>query len=105
KPDTPHTLSLTPANFVHPVHDLHGALAIVADRDPAILLSKSGETPHLLGLLPAFRRRGVSIVTITCHSDSALARGSDCVLDLGRMREACPEHVVPTTTTTAGRAV
>ena len=95
----------TPANFVHPVDAIHGDLGIVSDRDAAILLSKSGETPELLGLLPAFRRRGVSIVTITCHSDSALARGSDCVLDLGRMREACPEDLVPTTTTTAALAL
>src|SRR3989454_8683843 len=94
-----------PANFVHPVDAIHGDLGIVSDRDAAILLSKSGETPELLGLLPAFRRRGVSIVTITCHSDSALARGSDCVLDLGRMREACPEDLVPTTTTTAALAL
>ena len=95
----------TPANFVHPVDAIHGDLGIVSTRDAAILLSKSGETPELLGLLPAFRRRGVPIVTITCNPSSALARGSDCVLDLGRMREACPEDLVPTTTTTAALAL
>ncbi len=95
----------TPANFVHPVDAIHGDLGIVSERDAAILLSKSGETPELLGLLPAFRRRGVSIITVTCNPDSALARGSDCVLDLGRVREACPEDLVPTTTTTAALAL
>jgi len=95
----------TPANFVHPVDAIHGDLGIVSERDGAILLSKSGETPELLGLLPAFRRRGVSIITITCHPDSSLGRGSDCVLDLGRLREACPEDLVPTTTTTAALAL
>lgn len=95
----------TPANFVHPVDAIHGDLGIVSTRDAAILLSKSGETPELLGLLPAFRRRGVPIVTITCNPSSALARGSDCVLDLGRLREACPEDLVPTTTTTAALAL
>jgi len=95
----------TPANFVHPVDAIHGDLGIVSERDGAVLLSKSGETPELLGLLPAFRRRGVSIVTITCHPDSSLGRGSDCVLDLGRLREACPEDLVPTTTTTAALAL
>ena len=95
----------TPANFVHPVDAIHGDLGIVSTRDAAILLSKSGETPELLGLLPAFRRRGVPIVTITCNPNSALARGSDCVLDLGRLREACPEDLVPTTTTTAALAM
>ncbi|HEY2923611.1 MAG TPA: KpsF/GutQ family sugar-phosphate isomerase [Candidatus Eisenbacteria bacterium] len=95
----------TPANFVHPVDAIHGDLGIVTDRDAAILLSKSGETPELLGLLPAFRRRGVPLLTITCQPESSLARGSDCVLDLGRMREACPEDLVPTTTTTAALAL
>jgi arabinose-5-phosphate isomerase len=95
----------TPANFVHPVDAIHGDLGIVSPRDAAILLSKSGETPELLGLLPAFRRRGVPILTITCHPESSLARGSDCVLDLGRMSEACPEDLVPTTTTTAALAL
>jgi arabinose-5-phosphate isomerase len=95
----------TPANFVHPVDAIHGDLGIVSTRDAAILLSKSGETPELLGLLPAFRRRGVPILTITCNPESALARGSDCVLDLGRMSEACPEDLVPTTTTTAALAL
>ncbi len=95
----------TSANFVHPVDAVHGDLGIVSPRDAAILLSKSGETPELLGLMPAFRRRGVPIITITCHPGSALARGSDCVLDLGRLREACPEDLVPTTTTTAALAL
>src|SRR3989449_1607124 len=95
----------TPANVVQPGDAIHGDLGIVSERDAAILLSKSGETPELLGLLPAFRRRGVSILTITCQPESALGRGSDCVLDLGRRREACPEDLVPTTTTTAALAL
>ena len=95
----------TPSHFVHPVDAVHGDLGIVSSKDAAILLSKSGETKELIGLLPAFRRRGVPIITITCHAGSALARGSDCVLDLGRLREACPEDLVPTTSTTAALAV
>ena len=95
----------TPATFVHPVDAIHGDLGIVTERDFAILLSKSGETPELLGILPAFRRRGVSILTITGRPDSTLARGSDCVLDLGTFREACPEDLVPTTSTTAALAL
>jgi len=95
----------TPATFVHPVDAIHGDLGIVTEKDAAILLSKSGETPELLGILPAFRRRGVSILTITGQPDSTLARGSDCVLDLGRLREACPEDLVPTTSTTTALAL
>jgi arabinose-5-phosphate isomerase len=95
----------TPSTFVHPVDAIHGDLGIVTNKDAAILLSKSGETPEVLSLLPAFRRRGVSILTITGQPESTLARGSDCVLDLGRLREACPEDLVPTTSTTAALAL
>jgi len=95
----------TPATFVHPVDAIHGDLGIVTEKDAAILLSKSGETPELLGILPAFRRRGVSILAMTCQPESTLARGSDCVLDLGRLREACPEDLVPTTSTTTALAL
>ncbi len=91
----------TPAHFVHPVDAVHGDLGIVSSDDAAILLSKSGETAELLELTPAFRRRGVAIITMTCNPDSPLARASDHVIDLGRPREACPEDLVPTSTTTA----
>ena len=95
----------TSATFVHPVDAVHGDLGIVSNKDAAILLSKSGDTPELLGLLPVFRRRGVAIITMTCNPTSPLARGSDFVLDLGRLREACPEDLVPTTSTTVALAL
>jgi arabinose-5-phosphate isomerase len=95
----------SPATFVHPVDAVHGDLGIVSPGDGAVLLSNSGETPELLALLPAFRRRGVTIVAITGSPGSALARSADHVLDLGRPREACPEDLVPTATTTAALAL
>lgn len=91
----------TPATFVHPVDAVHGDLGIVSTRDAAILLSKSGETAELLELVPAFRRRGVVILAITGNPASSVARAADHVLDLGHPREACPEDLVPTSSTTA----
>jgi arabinose-5-phosphate isomerase len=95
----------TPATFVHPVDAVHGDLGIVSQDDAAILLSKSGETAELLQLLPAFERRGVALVTMTCYPDSSLGRASHHVLDLGRPREAGPEDLVPTSSTTAALAL
>jgi arabinose-5-phosphate isomerase len=95
----------TPAIFVHPVDAVHGDLGIVSDEDAAILLSKSGETAELLELLPAFKRCGVPLIAMTCQPDSALGRAADHVLDLGRPIEACPEDLVPTSTTTAALAL
>ena len=95
----------TPATFVHPVDAVHGDLGIVSSQDAAILISKSGETAELLDLIPAFRRRGVAVVALTCQPESALGQAADYVLDLGRPREACPEDLVPTSTTTAALAL
>jgi arabinose-5-phosphate isomerase len=95
----------TPATFVHPVDAVHGDLGIVSGKDAAILLSKSGETQELIALLPAFRRRGVPTIAMTSNPASALARNADHVIDLGWPREACPEDMVPTSTTTAALAM
>lgn len=91
----------TPSTFVHPVDAVHGDLGIVSPEDAAILLSKSGETRELLDLVPAFRRRGVTVVAMTGHTESSLARASDHLLDVGLPREACPDDLVPTSSTTA----
>lgn len=95
----------TPATFVHPVDAVHGDLGIVSERDAAILLSKSGETAELLELLPAFRRHGVPVIAMTCDRASALAREADAIVDLGNPREACPDDLVPTSSTTAALAM
>lgn len=95
----------TPSTFVHPVDAVHGDLGIVSREDAALLLSKSGETSELSQLVPAFRRRGIVIVAMTCNPDSSLARTSDYTLDLGRPEEACGEDLVPTSTTTAALAL
>ncbi|HEY6573219.1 MAG TPA: KpsF/GutQ family sugar-phosphate isomerase [Candidatus Eisenbacteria bacterium] len=95
----------TPATFVHPVDAVHGDLGIVSNRDAAILLSKSGETVELLELLPAFRRHGVPVIAMTCDAASSLAREADAVVDLGNPREACPDDLVPTSSTTAALAM
>lgn len=91
----------TPSTFVHPVDAVHGDLGIVSPADAALLLSKSGETAELLELVPAFRRRGVTVVALTGNPGSSLARAADHVLDVGRPREACPDDLVPTSSTTA----
>ena len=95
----------SPATFVHPVDAVHGDLGIVSSDDAAILISKTGETGELLDLIPAFRRHGVTIVAMTCQPESALGRAADYVLDLGRPREAGPDDLVPTATTTAALAL
>jgi arabinose-5-phosphate isomerase len=95
----------SPAIFLHPVDALHGDLGIVGPADVALLLSKSGESEELRGLLECLGRFGVTIVALTGSSASTLARQADIVLDCAVDEEACPHDLAPTCSTTAALAL
>ena len=95
----------TPAVFLHPVDSLHGDLGIVSRDDVAILLSKSGESAELFGLVEQLLRLGVPIIAMTGTRDSALSRAATVVLDTGQAEEACAETLAPTTSTTVALAL
>jgi arabinose-5-phosphate isomerase len=95
----------TPATFLHPVDSLHGDLGIVGRDDVAILLSKSGESDELFGLVDQLKRLGVPIIALTGATDSLLARACTVVLDAGVREEACPETLAPTASTTVALAL
>jgi arabinose-5-phosphate isomerase len=95
----------TPATFLHPVDSLHGDLGIVGRDDVAILLSKSGETEELFGLLAALQRLNVPIIALTGGAASTLAKVAREVLDAGVEEEACPHDLAPTTSTAVALAL
>lgn len=95
----------TPAIFLHPVEGLHGDLGIVGRDDVAILLSKSGESSELTGLVDYLKRLGVAIIAMTGRRDSTLGRLADVVLDCSVAEEACPYDLAPTTSSTAALAM
>jgi arabinose-5-phosphate isomerase len=80
----------TPATFLHPADSVHGDLGIVGESDVAILISKSGESAEVLGLLDHLKRLGVSTIALTGNAKSTLARHSDVALDGWVKEEACP---------------
>jgi arabinose-5-phosphate isomerase len=95
----------TPATFLHPVDSVHGDLGIVGNDDIAILISKSGETDELVGLLEHLKRFGVRTIALTGVMDSTLGRHTDVALDAWVSEEACPHDLAPTTSTTAALAI
>jgi arabinose-5-phosphate isomerase len=95
----------SPAIFLHPVDALHGDLGIVGPGDVALLLSKSGESEELRGLLECLGRFGVTIIALTGKPDSTLGRQAQIVLDCGVAEEACPLDLAPTCSTTAALAM
>jgi arabinose-5-phosphate isomerase len=95
----------TPATFLHPADSVHGDLGIVDESDVAILISKSGESAEVVGLLDHLKRLGVCTIALTGNSKSTLARRSDVSLDGWVKEEACPHDLAPTTSTTVALAL
>ena len=90
----------TPAFFVHPSEASHGDLGMITRDDAIVALSWSGESVELGNILTYSRRFKVPLIAITSRTDSALAKQSDVVLELPRVKEACPHGLAPTTSTT-----
>lgn len=95
----------SPAVLMHPTDALHGELGIINEGDVVLALSYSGESDELRNLLPAVKRKEVSIIALTCSRENFLASCSDCVILIGVDREACPFNMAPTASTTATLAM
>src|SRR5215204_4359697 len=90
----------TPAHYVHPAEASHGDLGMVQPEDVIIALSWSGETTELADLVAYARRFRVPLVAVTSSTASSLGRQADICLTLPKAREACPNGLAPTTSTT-----
>lgn len=91
----------TPAIFMHAADAIHGDLGIILQDDMVLAISKSGDTPEIKVLLPLIKFRGNTIIAITGNIDSYLAQKANFVLDVSVEKEACPNNLAPTTSTTA----
>ena len=91
----------TPGFFLHPTEALHGDLGMLSEQDVMLAFSNSGTSEELLHILPAITRIGATLIAICGNRNSPLAQHAQQVLDIGRIKEACPLGLAPTTTTTA----
>jgi arabinose-5-phosphate isomerase len=91
----------TPSFFVHGDEALHGDLGMIEKKDVLIILSNSGETRELLCSLPALKKIGCKIISITSNPDSTLAKNSDVHISIGKSREADHLNLAPTASSTA----
>ena len=91
----------TTAVCLHPGEALHGDLGIIDEEEIVMLLSKSGESDELIGMIPSLRRMKCKIISITANQESTLARNSDVVLYTPIEKEACSLNLAPTCSTTA----
>ena len=91
----------TTAVFMHAADAILGDLGIIRDDDVVIIVSKSGETPEIKVLTPLIKIRKNKLVAIVGNLRSYLANQADYVLDTTVPREACPNNLAPTSSTTA----
>jgi arabinose-5-phosphate isomerase len=91
----------TPALFMHAADAIHGDLGMILQNDIVICISKSGNTPEIKVLVPLIKRRGAKLIGMVGNVDSYLAQSADFILNCTVDKEACPNNLAPTTSTTA----
>lgn len=91
----------TKAMVLHAADAIHGDLGMVDKEDIVLALSKSGETPEIKNLVTLIKQKGNTLAAIVSDTDSFLAQASDYVLHIPVEREACPNDLAPTSSTTA----
>ncbi len=95
----------TAAIFLHPTDALHGDLGMVRKGDIIIVLSKSGNTEELLGLVLMLKRMEIPLIGMVGNRNSKLGKECDIYLDVSVSEEACPHDLAPTASTTAALAL
>lgn len=95
----------TPALFMHAADAIHGDLGMMLPDDIVLCLSKSGETSEIKALVPLVKRRGNMLIGMVARKDSFLGRYASFVLHTPVSREADPNNLAPTASTTAQMAL
>ena len=90
---------------LNPVQAMHGDLGMTSARDVLVALSFSGESEEVLRLIPAIRRHGLKVISLTGNPKSTLAGLSDVHVAIPCGKEACPFGMAPTNSVTATLAM
>jgi len=91
----------TPSIFMHAADAIHGDLGTIQQNDTVICISKSGNTPEIKVLVPLIKAIENKLIAITGNGESFLGQQADFVLNAYVEKEACPNNLAPTTSTTA----
>ena len=95
----------TPAFFVHAAEASHGDLGMITPDDVIVALSWSGEQPDMKNLVNYSARFAIPMIAVTSNAESSLGAAARIVLELPKVREACPHNLAPTTSTLMQAAI
>ena len=87
----------TPAFFVHAAEASHGDLGMITADDVILALSWSGDQPEMKNLVNYSARFAIPMIAVTSSAESSLGSAAQVVLELPKVREACPHNLAPTT--------
>lgn len=91
----------SPSVFMHAADAIHGDLGIIQKEDIVIIISKSGNSPEIKLLVPLIKNFGNILIGMVGNPDSFLAKHADFILNTTVEKEACPNNLAPTTSSTA----
>ena len=89
----------TPSIFLHGSDALHGDIGVATKNDVMICLSKSGSNTETVDLVKQIKKLGIKLIGITSDKNSFLAKSADYSIVNKIEREACPNNLAPTTST------
>lgn len=91
----------TPSVFMHAADAIHGDLGMIQRDDTIICLSKSGDTPEIKVLIPLLKNFGNTLIAMVSNRDSYLGKQAHYILHTPIEKEADPNNLAPTASTTS----
>lgn len=91
----------SPSLFMHAADAIHGDLGMITEHDVVLVISKSGESPEIKVLVPLIQNFGNKLIGMVGNMESFLAKQADLILNTTVAKEACPNNLAPTSSTTA----
>ena len=95
----------TPSQFLHAAEAIHGDLGVIQKEDVVLCISNSGNSPEIVNLLPFLKKYSSALIGMTGNMKSKLAEFSEITLNTHVSKEACPNQLAPTTSTTVQLAL
>lgn len=95
----------TPSQFLHAAEAIHGDLGVIQKQDIVLCISYSGNSSEIVNLLPFLKDYSATLIGMTGNPNSKLAEVSDIILNTHIDKEACPNRLAPTSSTTVQMAL
>jgi arabinose-5-phosphate isomerase len=95
----------TASIFMHAADAIHGDLGMIQTNDIILCISKSGETPEIKVLIPLVKSMGNTLIALVSNPQSTLAKQADYIVYTPVSKEADPNNLAPTTSTTVQLAM